>query len=319
MGNKDITNLTFLELWEEYDDYLKIKLKKQSYRKEKNNYKNHILPYFKDYLVKEINSKIYLEWMNTIEEKEYTFSFKSSLHTCMVSILNYAVKFYELKTNIASRIGNFNKKKHRPKNIDFWTIEEYEKFISNVNKDLEKLLFNVLYFTGIRIGECLALTWNDFKDGYLDINKTISKEKENNQYIINSPKTLHSIRKIKLDSQLENELKKLYKSEKKSEDFKESWYIFGGTTPLSQTTISRHKNNYCEKANVKKIRLHDFRHSHATLLLSNGVPITVISQRLGHSDIAMTLNTYSHLILKDEDKAIDIIDLIKSSNSLIYS
>lgn len=97
-------------------------------------------------------------------------------------------------------------------------------------------------------------------------------------------------------------------------DFNEDWYIFGGINPLSTTTIGRKKDIYCKKANVKKIRIHDFRHSHASLLLSYGVPITVISQRLGHSDTNMTLNIYSHLIPQDEDKAIDILNNLNSNN-----
>ena len=79
------------------------------------------------------------------------------------------------------------------------------------------------------------------------------------------------------------------------------------------TAVTRRKNIYCEKANVKKIRLHDLRHSHATLLLSNNVPITVITQRLGHADTNMTLNTYSHLITKDIDRAVELINNIKST------
>jgi len=108
-----------------------------------------------------------------------------------------------------------------------------------------------------------------------------------------------------------NELKQLYK---KYVGFEDNWFIFGGLEPLSPSTIGRRKNKYCDKADVKKIRIHDFRHSHASLLLSKNVPITVISQRLGHSDINMTLNTYSHMIPKDEDKAIDILNQLKSNN-----
>ena len=81
---------------------------------------------------------------------------------------------------------------------------------------------------------------------------------------------------------------------------------------MSPTTIGRKKDNYCVKAVVKKIRIHDFRHSHASLLLSKNVPITVISERLGHSDINMTLNTYSHMIPKDEDKAIYALETLES-------
>ena len=96
-------------------------------------------------------------------------------------------------------------------------------------------------------------------------------------------------------------------------DFNDDWFIFGGLNPLSPSTIGRKKDKYCKLAEVKKIRIHDFRHSHASLLLSMNVPITVISERLGHSDINMTLNTYSHMIPKDEDKAVDILNQIKQN------
>ncbi len=314
----DLSTLTFLDLWNEYNNYLKVKLKTQSYRKITNNFKNHLLPYFSKYLVKDITAKIYVNWQIQVEEKDYKYSFKSNLHTSMVSILNYAVKFYDLKSNIASKVGGFNKRKEKVKNVNFWTIDEYKKFISVVDDDLYKLFFSTLFFTGVRLGECIALNWTDFKDGYLDINKTISKEKDSSgNYVFNSPKTPSSFRKIKLDNCLVSSFNNLYKKEKLKSDFNDKWFIFGGKKPLTQTTIGRRKNLYCDIAGVKKIRLHDFRHSHATLLLSQGVPITVISQRLGHSNINMTLNTYSHLVPTDEIKAINIINSIKSNNNLI--
>ena len=316
----DIENLTFMQLWNEFNDYIRVKLKSQSYRKELHMYNMHIVPYFKKYLVKDINSRLYLKWMKCIDDKDYSNSYKKSLHQCMVAILNYAVKMYDLNCNIASKIGGFNKRKGEKKKVDFWTLEEFQKFICAVDDELYKLLFNTLFFTGLRIGECLALTWNDFDGKYLDINKTIAKEKDKNgNHIINSPKTDSSERKIALDNQIIIALKKLYNEQKEKIFFENSWFIFGGIKPLSQTTITQRKNKYCEIANVKKIRLHDFRHSHATLLLSNGVPITVIAKRLGHSDIAMTLNTYSHLVNKDEEKATNLINSLKSNNSALFN
>lgn len=106
------------------------------------------------------------------------------------------------------------------------------------------------------------------------------------------------------------ELKKLYQS---CVGFEDNWYLFGGIHPLAPTTIGRKKDKYCALANVKKIRIHDFRHSHASLLLSKNVPIIFISKRLGHSDINMTLGTDSHMIPNDEDKAIDILNHLKQN------
>ena len=105
----DLSTLTFLDLWNEYINYLKVNLKTQSYSKITINFKNHLLPYFSKYLVKDITAKIYVNWQIQVEEKDYKYSFKSNLHTSMVSILNYAVKFYDLKSNIASKVGGFNK------------------------------------------------------------------------------------------------------------------------------------------------------------------------------------------------------------------
>lgn len=99
----------------------------------------------------------------------------------------------------------------------------------------------------------------------------------------------------------------------KFEGFSDDWFIFDGLNPLSPTIVGRKKNKYCELTNVKKIRIHDFRHSHATLLISLKVHITVISERLGHSDINMTLNRYSHMIPNDETKAIDGINNLKQN------
>ena len=310
--------ISFMELWEDYDKYIKLKLKKQSYRKTVSKFNNHIIPYFKKYKVKSINVSIYTKWQQEIEKKHFSHDYNSSLHSSMVTILNYAKKFHGLKVNIASNVGNFVKKTELPKKVDFWTYEEFKKFIQIVKEKHYQIFFETLYFTGLRQGECLALTWKDFKDNYLDIYKTISKEQENGQYIINTPKTKNSIRKIKVDSHLVGLLNELKESYKKYEGFNDDWYIFGGIKPFAPTTIGRKKDKYCALAGVKKIRIHDLRHSHASLLLSFGVPITVISQRLGHSDINMTLNTYSHLMPRDEDKAINMInDLIKCNPLII--
>lgn len=305
------SNILFEELWVNYEKYIRLKQKRQSYRKTVSKFNNHILPYFSKYPINKINASVYTRWQIEIESKGYKHKYNTSLHSSMVTILNYAIKFYDLKENIASKIGNFSKKNELSKNVDFWTLEEFNKFIDVVDDNVYKLFFETLYYTGLRQGECLALTWNDFQDNYLNINKTISKEKVDGEYIINTPKTPGSIRKVSLDDDLIQKLKEFQEVSEKMIGFEKDWFIFYGLNPLSPTTIARKKNTYCEKSGVKKIRIHDFRHSHASLLLSLGVPITVISKRLGHTDINMTLNTYSHLIPKDEDKAITILNSIK--------
>jgi len=309
----DKSKITFYDLWVEYRNSKKLQLKTQSFRSVESRFKNHILPYFKDYKINKITNSVYLKWQIEIEKKGFKHKYNSSLHGAMVNILNYAIRFYGLKDNIATLTGNFRRKTELKKKVDFWTIDEFSKFINCVDNFVYKVLFETLYYTGLRQGEALALNWNDYKDGYLDITKTISKETVDKKRVINTPKTDKSIRQVKLDDELISKLNELKSYYQKFEGFEDGWFIFGGLNPLSPSTIGRKKDKYCVIAEVKKIRIHDFRHSHASLLLSMNVPITVISERLGHSDINMTLNTYSHMIPKDEDKAIIILNRMKQN------
>lgn len=302
-------NILFIDLYDEYIKYKEQSLKFQSFRAIKNRFENHILPFFKDYKINNIKSKDYINWKSYILSKKYSYKYNCNLHLCMVNILNYAINFYDLKENVASKIGNFSKREYFPK-VNFWTYEEFNTFINKVDDNIYYSLFTLLYYSGMRLGECLALNWNDIKENYIDVNKTLIRGNSDN-YSFNTPKTKDSIRKIKIDNNtmsIINDLKEFYKN---TINFSNDWFVFGGIKPLATTTIERKKNNYCKLSNVKKIRIHDFRHSHATLLISKGLPITVISKRLGHSNTATTLNIYSHFISEDEDKAIDIINNLK--------
>lgn len=209
----DISNMKFIDLWEAYKNYKQLQLKKQSYRAVESRFRNYILPYFKDYKINKITNNVYIKWQMEIESKGFKHKYNSSLHGAMVNILNYAIKFYGLKENIASLTGNFKRKTELKKNVDFWTYEEYKQFISVVNDNVYNALFETLYYTGLREGEALALNWNDFTNDSLDINKTISKELIDNKRVINTPKTTKSNRIVKLDNKLVqklNELKDYY-------------------------------------------------------------------------------------------------------------
>ncbi len=90
--------------------------------------------------------------------------------------------------------------------------------------------------------------------------------------------------------------------------YNNNWFVFGGCEPLSDQTIRRRLNEYADKAGVKRIRVHDLRHSHASLLINKGQNILIVSQRLGHSDVTQTLNTYSHLMPNVQKQIISALD-----------
>lgn len=313
--SKNYCDFLFIDLYEEYLRYKMQIIKPQSIVTIKNRFEKHILPFFKDYKLKDINHNTYIKWKEQIINQNYSYKYNSNLHGCMVSILNYAIDFYGLDKNIASKVGNFTKDTDI-KEYNFWTYEEFYNFISSVDELVFKVLFRTLYFTGMRLGECLALNWNDIDGDFINIKKTISqKAKINGIHRITTPKSKSSNRKIKIDMETLKQLNNLKEYYKSFIGFNNNWFVFGGLKPLAPTTISRKKDFYCKISNTKRIKIHDFRHSHATTLISSGIPITVISSRLGHHDISMTLKVYSHLIPKDEEKVIDFInDLERRQN-----
>lgn len=307
-NNTTIRTMTFQQLYDKYIEYYLLKNKGQSSRRIKSYFTNHILPYFNEAKVSKITTTDYLEWQKYILNKELSDSFNKGLHGSVVTILNHAMKFYGLEKNVAKEIGGF-KKTYKKKPKEVWTYEEYEKFISVIDNIVDKALFSTLYETGMRYGELAALKWNDFDGSSIDVNKTISKEFGNDKtYIINDPKTRSSKRIITLSNNVITLLNGLKENFKLYEGFSNDWFIFGGLKPYSHTTANNHKNKYCSLSDVKQITLHEFRHSHVSLLINKNVPITDISERLGHADSSITLGIYSHMLRKENDPVLDVLN-----------
>ena len=199
------------------------------------------------------------------------------------------------------------------KEMLFWTYDEFNKFISIVDDSMYKVFFEILYFCGLRRGEIQALTWNDinFTKGTITINKTLTSKIKGQKYVIFPPKTKSSNRTIPIPKNALKGLKMLYKEYSILDGFTNKCFVFGTFKPLADTSIERKKNKWCDIAEIKRIRIHDFRHSCASLLINNGANITVVSKYLGHSDISMTLNRYSHMY---DSKLEEVINLIENIN-----
>ena len=159
-----------------------------------------------------------------------------------------------------------------------------------------------MFFCGLRIGEALALTWNDIIDNQFKITKTLTTKIKGQNYIILPPKNKQSNRTIPIPNRVQIALDKWYNYISKVDGFKKTWFIFRDYENLAPTTIARIKDNACKLANIKQIRIHDFRHSTASLLINNGANIGLVSKYLGHSNIETTLNIYSHLYESELEK-----------------
>lgn len=297
----------FLDVYNEYLLYAEQKQKEQSFSTTKYKLNSHILPFFKDMYLEDITSKTILEWKNHILSLKFTNNHNKSLYYALSGFFEYCKNFYGFDKNIVSNVGCF-KKKYEENKSDFYNIKEFKKFIKCVDDEIYKQFFNFMYFTGVRPGEAMAIQFKDLKDGYITISKTISSHGKRE---IGTPKTNSSNRKIKIDKVLERDLLNLKKIYEKQYEFKDDLFIFGGIKPLSPTTINRRKEKACKKANIRSITLHQFRHSHATLLIQKGIIVNEVSKRLGHSKVSTTLDVYSHTDLTQEKRVINTLNSLR--------
>ena len=143
----------------------------------------------------------------------------------------------------------------------------------------------------------------------LSVTKSVA-QKLNGKDVITPPKNRSSIRTLQMPAPLMTVLREHKERCRSFDTFDESYLICGGIKALRDTSVQKMNERFAEAAGVKVIRIHDFRHSHASLLANEGINIQEIARRLGHSDIKMTWNTYSHLYPREEERAIIILDKI---------
>ena len=246
-----------------------------------------VLPYFKEMTIDSIKPSAIRQWQNALISMGYSDTYLKTINNQLCAIFNYAVQYYGLRENPCHKAGSMGKKSAGE--MMFWTREEYLKFEDALRDNPRAhLMFQILYWCGIREGELFALTIGDFdlEGKTLSINKSLQRLK--GEDVITEPKTPKSKRIVALPDFLIAEiaayLPMLYSPQNDTRLF-----------VISKHGISSEMIRGCKASGVKRIRIHDLRHSHASLLIELGYSPLLIAERLGHENIETTLNTYSHL------------------------
>ena len=312
-------SITLGELMNEHFEYQKDKVKyttQHNYKKKLSHFKSLIDIKISDLNIndiekwKEVNNKL------TPAGTPLATRTKNDLFKYLKSILNYGTKWHDFNfASMYNKMTNFNNPNELPKEMEFYTYEEFKKFIS-VEDDIRfKTLFETLYYCGLRRGEIRGLTWNniDFDRKELSIKQNVVNVSGDSGYwLITTPKTKTSMRIIPMPNNLVSDMKLLKEESKKIYGFEEKWFVFGDIAPIHPDVLRRRKNENAKKAGVKQIRIHDFRHSCASLLINNGANITMVAKYLGHSKIDETLNTYSHMFKNKLDNIVETINRLDS-------
>ena len=252
-----------------------------------------VTPFFKKIPLNEIKPTHVRQWQNSLTSyrdengKPYAQTYLKCINNQLTAIFNYAVKYYGLKENPCHKAGSMGKKK--ADEMLFWTKDEFQTFIESMkDRPASYTVFMTMYYTGIREGELLALTPSDidFEKKTLTVNK--SYQRLGKEDIITTPKTPKSNRTIPIPDGLCNCLQEYmshcYGLQKDDRLF-----------PYTKSFLYHEMEYGCKVSGVKRIRVHDIRHSHASLLVEMGFSPLLIAERLGHEKVQTTMDTYSHL------------------------
>ena len=307
-SEKPASLMTFADLYHNYKLYIAGRLKESSRISIEKATDKHIIPYLGKMKIANITKKEIIEWQNKINTLNLSYNYKSKLLGHITAIFNYGIDYGDVTVNPASRAKGFRDTDGK-KDMLFWAEDEFKQFISCVDNIIDKTFFSFLYLTGARRGEALALTWNDIKGNVVAINKSCCFHAKDKAYAITSPKNKSSNRQIFLPETLIKQMSEYKQHCETLEGYTKNSFVFCNDRPIPPETIRKRLIRYCQKAQVKQIRVHDFRHSHASLLINKGQNILAVAARLGHSDIEQTLNTYSHFFDSEQKKLTEVINI----------
>lgn len=289
-------------------------------------YNKNIKPYFERFYINDINVQIVNNWKSEMLKKGFKLNYLNKLYTILKNIFDFAIRNYGLEINPVSIAGRFQRVNEEIVNDDerlrYITLDEFHKFISVVDEIEWRTFFYFLFFTGMRKGEVQALQIKDidFEDNEIIVNKTLSVKTKDNFKITNTKNYIN--RKIKMSKSLRESLLEYINYLKDTyDDYNVDWFLFGCTRFLPSTTIDNYKHKYFKLANVREITIHEFRHSHVSLLVNQYIQSSreknmkidttkffiMVGNRLGHSTRVMQ-ETYLHLFPTIQDEVIDLLD-----------
>lgn len=300
MKQSQSCDMKFCDFVTMYLDDMRHRLREHTLINKEYIIKDKLIPYFGEKRINEIRVADIRTWQNTLIQQNFSQTYLKTINNQLSAIFNYAVRYYEPKDNPCRKAGSMGKAK--ADEMEIWTKEEFQQFLDCLmDKRISWLAFQILFWTGIRIGELLALTFADVDlDGkIITINKSYQRLKGKD--IITRPKTPRSNRKVNIPQFLVEDI----------QDYKESLYDpqpSDRVIPVAKTFLEKEMQRGMKLSGMKKIHIHSLRHSHASLLIEMGFSPKEIAERLGHENIETTLNTYSHLYPDKQERLADRLD-----------
>lgn len=312
------SRMTINELFTEYERYHAHETRSTSHDSAMRHLRRRVLPFFADTRLDRLSQQALADWKNTLSEQKISLSTRRGTYASFSAMLNYAVKLEYIARNPLITLGTFKDADASPKKeIHYYTAEQFVKFIAEAKRSAKTVtdwgyyvFFCIAFYTGARKGEINALKWSDIDGNVMHIRRSISQKLKGGD-VETPPKNKSSYR----DLQIPEPLLKILNEHKErqaaaSKLFSEDFRVCGGERPLRDSSINDKNSAFSKAAGLPHIRIHDYRHSHASLLANEGINIQEIARRLGHSNVQITWKTYSHLYPREEERALGILNRI---------
>lgn len=316
------SRMTVNELYEKYLQAKKHSVRESSFERIQKVLKADVLPQLGTLKLDKLTPAVLQEWKDNIAAHDASFNTKSGKYMMLNAMLNFAKKQGYIASNPLEKVGNF-KEVYFEKPLDklhFYTKDEYLKFAEAAyNAAVERntlrdwgfyVFFAIAFYTGARKGEINALRWTDIEGSTLHIRRSVAQKLKGGDRET-PPKNKSSYRDLQMPRPLIEILEAHKQRQQRDTRFSEDWRICGGEICLRDTTIEKHNAEFAKAAGLPHIRIHDFRHSHASLLANEGINIQEIARRLGHAKVEQTWNTYAHLYPREEERAIAILNQVQ--------
>ena len=315
--------MTLQELFDKYMDSRQT-IRASTLDKNRREWRLYIAPTMANVRIEKLTAQVLEKWKMSVDKMDLSLQTKQHAYNLFRQILNWGVKMEFIGKNNLLKVGTFRDSMYIKKEMDFYTDKEFLKFIEVARQQAEEqehkmnmdeweyfVFFNIAFFTGLRKGEINGLQWGDIEGEYLKVKRSISQKLDIKDFE-SPPKSDNSIRILRMPQPLIDILTKHRERKDQLQICGESDKICGNGRSLRDTTVDVKNRKYAELAGLKRIRIHDFRHSHVSFLIHYGVSIHAISKRLGHAKVEITMNTYGHLYKDAEDKVIEVLNQIAS-------
>lgn len=299
------TGMLFRDFVDYYEQDRRPRLRESTWLTKEFIIKEKLLPFFGDMKLDEVGAGDVVRWQNGLVDhrdangKPYSQTYLRTVNNQLSAIFNHAVRYYGLLSSPVAKAGKIGSAKGAE--MKFWTRDEYLAFAEQVmDKPESYLAFEVLYWTGIREGELLALTPADFDLEKRTLSVTKSYQRLNRKDVVTGPKTPKSVRVVTMPEFLCEEVAFYLEDCVSVEDGER---IF----KLTKHFLAYEMTRGSEAAGVKRIRIHDLRHSHVSLLIELGFSALAIADRLGHESVDVTYR-YAHLFPNKQAEMANALD-----------